>query len=90
MLSPGSSDSCSSREAALLILGGPPGGLTGKSPPAKEETRVWSLGQEDPLEQKMAPTPVFLPGESHGQRKEPGGLQSMGLQKVSHNWGTKQ
>ena len=26
------------------------------------------LGQEDPLEEGMATTPVFLPGESHGQR----------------------
>ena len=25
-------------------------------------------GQEDPLEKKWQPTPVFLPGESHGQR----------------------
>ena len=30
--------------------------------------KVQSLGQEDPLEEEMAPTPVFLPGESHGQR----------------------
>ena len=26
------------------------------------------LGWEDPLENEMAPTPAFLPGESHGQR----------------------
>ena len=26
------------------------------------------LGQEDPLEEGWQPTPVFLPGESHGQR----------------------
>ena len=25
-------------------------------------------GQEAPLEKEMAPTPVLLPGESHGQR----------------------
>ena len=30
--------------------------------------QVQCLGQEDPLEQEMAPTPVFLPGKSHGQR----------------------
>ena len=31
--------------------------------------RVQFLGQEDPLKEGMAtPTPVFLPGESHGQR----------------------
>ena len=29
---------------------------------------VQSLGQEDPLEKDLAPTPVFLPGESYGQR----------------------
>jgi len=32
------------------------------------EKPVRSLGQEDPLEEGMATTPVFLPGESHGQR----------------------
>ena len=32
-----------------------------------QETRVRSLGREDPLEKEMATTPVFLPGESHGQ-----------------------
>ena len=26
------------------------------------------LGWEDPLEKGMVPTPVFLPGEFHGQR----------------------
>ena len=30
--------------------------------------QVRSLGREDPLEESMATTPVFLPGESHGQR----------------------
>ena len=33
----------------------------------KQEMQVWSLGREDPLE-KWQPTPVFLPGRSHGQR----------------------
>ena len=32
------------------------------------ETWVWSLGLEDPLEKEWQPTPVFLPGESHGRR----------------------
>ena len=36
--------------------------------PAMQETRVWSLGWEDPLEKGMASHSVFLPGESHGQR----------------------
>ena len=42
-------------------------------------TRVQSLGWEDLLEKEMAPTPVFLPGEFHGQRNLVR-LQSMGLQ----------
>ena len=33
-----------------------------------QETRVRPLSGEDPLEEEMATTPVFLPGESHGQR----------------------
>ena len=33
-----------------------------------QETQVPSLGQEVPLEEEMAPTPVFLPGGSHEQR----------------------
>ena len=36
---------------------------------------------------KWQSTPVFLPGESHGQRGEPGGLQPIGLQRVRHHWG---
>ena len=38
------------------------------NPPAMQETWVRSLGWEDPLEKEMAPAPVFMPGESHGQR----------------------
>ena len=53
-----------------------------------QETWVWSLGWEDPLEKGMQPTPVFLPGESPWL-EEPGGLQSMQLQRVRHDWGTK-
>ena len=39
-----------------------------KNLPAVQEIRVQSLGWEDPLEKERATTPVFLPGESHGQR----------------------
>ena len=39
-----------------------------KTLPAMQETWVRSLGQEDPMEEGMAPTPVLLPGESQGQR----------------------
>ena len=30
---------------------------------------VRSLGWDDPPEEAMAPTPVLLPGKSHGQRR---------------------
>ena len=33
-----------------------------------QETRVRSLGWEDPLKRKWQSTPVFLPGKSHGWR----------------------
>ena len=36
--------------------------------PAMQETQVHSLDGEDPLEEEWQSTPVFLPGESHGQR----------------------
>ena len=35
---------------------------------AMQETWVHFLGREVPLEKEMAPIPVLLPGESHGQR----------------------
>ena len=31
-----------------------------------QKTQVQFQGQEDPLEEGMQHTPVFLPGESHG------------------------
>ena len=55
-----------------------------KNPPAVRETWVRSLGWEDPLEESKATTPVFLPGESPWT-EEPGGLQSMRLQRVEHD-----
>ena len=39
-----------------------------KNPPAMQETWVQSLGWEHPLERAWQPTPVFLPGEFHGQK----------------------
>ena len=38
-----------------------------------------------PWRKEWQPTPIFLPGEFHGQRSQPGGLQSMGLQRVGHD-----
>ena len=39
---------------------------TVKNLPAMQETRVQSLGREDPLEKGTEPTSAFLPGEFHG------------------------
>ena len=33
-----------------------------------QETQVWPVSGEDPLEKEWQPTPVFLSGKSHGQR----------------------
>ena len=44
--------------------------LVVKNPPGVREmqgTQAHPLGQEDPLEEGMAATPVFLPGEAHRQ-----------------------
>ena len=45
---------------------------------------VQSLGWEDPLEEEMATHSSIL-AQKISWRAEPGGLQSMGLQRVGHN-----
>ena len=52
--------------------------------PAVQETRVRSLGQEDPLEKEMATHPSTLAWKIPWM-EEPSGLQSMGSQRVGHN-----
>ena len=49
-----------------------------------QETRVRSLGQEDPLEKEMATYPSILAWEIP-LTEEPDGLQFMGLQRVGHD-----
>ena len=55
--------------------------------PTMQETQVWSLGQEDPMEKGMATHSTIFAWRSPGTEK-PGRLQSMGLQRVRHNWTT--
>ena len=50
-----------------------------------EEMWVLSLGREDPLEEEMA-THFSILAWKIPWTEEPGGLQSMGLQRVEHNW----
>ena len=52
--------------------------------PGMRETRVRSLGQEDPLEKEMATHSSTLAWRIPW-REEPGRLQSMGSQRVGHD-----
>ena len=55
--------------------------------PTMRETRVQSLGREDLLEKAMAPHSSTLAWKIPWT-EEPGRLQSMGLQRVGHDWAT--
>ena len=54
-----------------------------------QKMQVLSLGWEDPLEKEMATFSSILAWEI-SWTEEPGGVQSMGLQRVGHNLATKQ
>ena len=58
-----------------------------KNPPAIWETQVRSLGWQDPLEKGMATHSSILAWKIPWT-EEPGGLQSMGWQRVRHEWVT--
>ena len=74
----------------LLYLGGPTESLaslvaqTVKYLPTMWETRARSWVEKIPWRRKWQPTPEFLPGKSLGP-EDPGGLQSMGSQRVGHD-----
>ena len=55
-----------------------------KNLPAVQETWVRSLGREDPLEQEMATHSSALAWRIPCT-EEPGGLQSVGLQRVGYD-----
>ena len=55
-----------------------------KNLPAMQETQVQSLDWEDPLEKEMATHSTPLAWRNPWA-EEPGGLQSMGLQRVRHD-----
>ena len=52
--------------------------------PGMQETRVRSLGREDPLEKQMATRSSTLAFKIPWT-EEPGGLQPMGSQRVGHD-----
>ena len=57
---------------------------TAKNLPEVQKTCVQSLGWEDPLEEGMAPHSSILAWRLTWT-EEPGGLQSMGSQRVGHS-----
>ena len=57
---------------------------TVKCLPTMQETQVRSLGHENPLEKEMATHSSILAWKIPWM-EEPGGLQSMGLQRVGHD-----
>ena len=58
-----------------------------KNLPATRETRVQSLGQEDPLEKEMATHSSILAWRLPWT-EEPSRLKSMGSQRAGHDWAT--
>ena len=50
-----------------------------------QETRIWSLSQEDPLEEEMEIHSSFLAWEVL-RTEEPGGLLSIGSHRIGHKW----
>ena len=61
-----------------------PSGSGVENLPAVQETWVRSLGQQDPLEREMATHSSILAWRTPWP-EEPGGLQSMGAQRVRHD-----
>ena len=64
-----------------------PGGSVVKSLPAMQEIRIQFWVRKIPRQRKWQPTPVFLPGKSHGQRSlagySPWGRKRVGQDLVS-------
>ena len=61
--------------------------VTVKNLPTRQETWVQSLRGEDPWKREWLPTPVFLPGEFHGQRSLVR-CSRWGRQRVRYDWVT--
>ena len=66
------------------VCRGFPGGSAVKNTPARREAQVLSPRLEDPLQGGMATNCSILAGRIPWT-EDPGGLQSMGSQKVRHN-----
>ena len=60
-----------------------PGGSEAKNPPLMQETRVWSLGQEDPL---VKGNPLQYSCQEIPMDKGAWQAIVLGSQRVKHNW----
>ena len=69
---------------------GVPGGANGKEPICYCRRLKWCVFgpwvRKIPWRREWKPTPVFLPGQSHGQRTLAGCGPQTRLQRVGHNW----
>ena len=68
---------------SLTFLEGFPGGSAVKNPPANAGDKSLIPGSGNPLEKEIAAHSSILAWESPWT-EEPGGLQSMGLQKIGY------
>ena len=72
-----------------MLDSGFPGGMSGKEPTSQcrklHETQIRPWVRKIPYRRKWSPTPVFLPGKSHGQRTLAGymGLQPWGCKELN-------
>ena len=55
--------------------------------PALQETQIWYLGREDPLDKEMVIHSNIFAWEI-AWTEEPDGLQSIGLQRAGQDWVT--
>ena len=72
---------------ALILYLGFPGGSDSTESACSAGDMVWSMDREDPLEKEMATYSSILAWRIPWT-EEPGGLQSMGSQRVRHDWAT--
>ena len=72
---------------SVWAQGGFSGGPSGKEPVCQcwRQIQIQSLGQEDPLEEDVATYSSLLAWRIPWT-EEPGGLQSIGWQRVRHDW----
>ena len=67
-----------------MILFGSQGDSVVKNLPGALKMRVLALGEKDPLEEEM-PTHSSIPAWEIPWTEEPGGLQSVGSQRIRHD-----